>query len=412
MAEKSSMNNALRVLLVADVSAEKVLGGAERMLVEHLRALVDGGHVVTLLTRQPTPDATLRIALGNGVDEHRLPFNGDRGLLGLHQLRQQARLWWQLRSTNFDVVVAEQPFVMSALRAAGCKLPRLQVCHSLACEEYATRHGLDWGLKAHAVTAAMRQLECALYRSADRVLALSCFTCERLRRVIGVSAQQVMIAPAGVSLPRRASEMQRTQWREEFGWRGPVVMTLRNLVPRTGVDLLVQSAAILRHTHPDLRWCVVGDGELREPLHHLCGMLQVEDLITWSGYLNEEEVARRMQAADLFMLPTRALEGFGLVTVEAASHGLPVVATPVDANVEVVAALDANYLAQAATPQALARATAELLAAMPDDLITYRQHIRQQVSEVYSWEKHDNTLLQTVSALGRVAHRREVETGT
>lgn len=393
------MNHSLRLLLVADVSAERVLGGAERMLVEHLRALVAGGYGVTLLTRQPQPDSPLCITLDGGVEEHRLPFDGDRGVAGLVQLRQQAKRWWQQHGIQFDLVVAEQPLVMSALHAAGCKLPRLQVCHSLACEEYATRHGLDWGLKARAAAAAMRQLEGGLYRSANRVMALSCFTRERLRRVVGVAPERIAVAPGGVSLPAVADSVQRTAWRQQLGWQGQVVMTLRNLVPRTGVDLLVQSAAILRYTHPDLRWCVVGDGELGEPLRDLCRLLQVDDRIEWCGYLAEDEVTQRMQAADLFMLPTRALEGFGLVTVEAASHGLPVVATPVDANIEVVPSIDANRLATAATPQALAQATAALLADIPDDLTPYRAKIRQQVIGLYGWKRHDEALLTMTSGL-------------
>jgi len=393
------MNHSLRLLLVADVSAERVLGGAERMLVEHLRSLVDGGYCVTLLTRQPRPDAPLQIMLDGGVNEHRLPFDGDRGLTGLVQLRKQAAKWWQLHSSQFDIVVAEQPFVMSALHAAGCKLPRLQVCHSLACEEYATRHGLDWGLKARLAAEAMRQLEGGLYRSANWVMALSCFTRERLRRVVGVVPERIAVAPGGVSLPALANDEQRSMWRTQFDWQGPVVVTLRNLVPRTGVDLLVQSAAILRHTHPDLRWCVVGDGELGSALRDLCCLLHVDDRIEWCGYLDEEEVAQRMQAADLFMLPTRALEGFGLVTVEAASHGLPVVATPVDANVEVVSAIDANRLATAATPQGLALATTTLLTEIPDNLTPYRHHIRQQVIDLYGWKRHDAALLTIVAGL-------------
>ncbi len=395
------MGDSLRVLLVADVSAERVLGGAERMLVEHLRALVAGGHQVTLLTRQPHPDAAERITLAHGVSEHRLRFDGDRGLSGLRQLREQAKAWWRLRSENFDVVVAEQPFVMSALQAAGCALPRLQVCHSLASEEFATRHGLDWGPKPRLAAAAMRRLEGRVYRSADRVLALSCFTRERLRRVVGVLPRRIVVAPGGVSLPRKVGDDERARWREELGWQGPVVVTLRNLVPRTGVDLLVQCAAILRHSHPTLRWCVIGDGELAAPLCHLCGMLQVTPLIEWCGYLDEAEVARRMAAADLFMLPTRALEGFGLVTIEAASFGLPVVATPVDANVEVVPKIAANRLAEAATPQALAAATAQLLAEIPDDLDGYRRQIRQQVAAAFGWERHDAALLTAVAAVAQ-----------
>ncbi|MDQ6963453.1 MAG: glycosyltransferase family 4 protein, partial [Mariprofundales bacterium] len=249
------------------------------------------------------------------------------------------------------------------------------------------------------ISEAMRQLEGGVYRSARRVLALSCFTRERLRRVVGVAPERIAVVPGGVSLPPLMDSEQRAVVRQQLGWRGAVVVTLRNLVPRTGVDLLVQSAAILRHSHPDLRWCVIGDGELGRPLRDLSALLHVDHLLEWCGYLDEEDVRQRMQAADLFMLPTRSLEGFGLVTVEAASHGLPVVATPVDANIEVVPSIDGNYLAAAATPQALVQATVELLADTPDDLTAYRHHIRQQVVDIYSWERHDAALLQMVAQL-------------
>ncbi|MDQ6951496.1 MAG: glycosyltransferase family 4 protein [Mariprofundales bacterium] len=394
------MKRALRVLLVADVSAQTVRGGAERMLINHVRALREAGFAVTLLTRQPDPDAPLRIEVADGVEEHRLIFSGDRGWQGLRQLSRQAKRWWNLRANAFDVVISEQPFVMWALLGAGCTLPRLQICHSLACEEYATRHGLAWGLRARLVTASMRRLERRIYRSADRVMALSSFTRERLRRVMGVLPEQVVIVPGGVDLSRRAKIATRQQWRQQLGWDGPVVVTLRNLVPRTGVDLLVQTAAILQHTHPDLRWCVMGDGELAEPLRHLCGMLGVEESIEWCGFLEDNEVGKRLQAADLFVLPTRSLEGFGLVTLEANSHGLPVVATPVDANVEVVPQIDGNRLAVAATPQSLAREVAAALQGWPpQDSQHQRQRMRQQVEQRFGWPHHDQALLDSVREL-------------
>ena len=76
-----------RVLMVADVSAESVHGGAERMLHHHLRALVDAGHEVTMLTRQPTPDAEIAIELPQfGIQEFRFPFSGDKRVKGVRAL--------------------------------------------------------------------------------------------------------------------------------------------------------------------------------------------------------------------------------------------------------------------------------------------------------------------------------------
>ena len=385
----------MRVLLVADVSAERVLGGAERMLDRHVRALASA-HEVTVLSRQPRPDASLTVSVAGGVTEHRLPFSGDRGPRGLWELMRGARAWWRAHRGAFDVVVAEQPFAMWALRRAGCDLPRLQVCYAFAYEEYATRHGLDWGWKHRLVGAGMRRVEGALYASARRLFVLSDYTRRRLAEAFPDVTRPVDVAWAGVEARPLASEAARAEARRELGWEGPVVVSLRNLVPRQGLDMLVQAAAILRHDMPELRWCVMGEGPLREGLEWLARQLKVDDIVEFPGFLPEEEVKRRMDAADAFMLPTRALEGFGLVTVEANERGLPVVATPAGANPEVAGASPDNVVAEAISPDALARATRELLMRREDHAARARR-LHAQVRREFDWARHDELLLRAVA---------------
>jgi len=387
----------VRVLLVADVSAEKLLGGAERMLKRHARALA-GMCDLTLLTRQPDPDASLAIELTGGVTEYRLPFSGDRGVAGMRQLMQGAKDWWRQHQDGFDAVVAEQPFVMWALLRAGCDLPRLQVCYAFAFEEYATRHGLDWGFRHRMVGAAMRRLEGKLYASADRLLVLSDYTKHRLAECFPAASCPVDIACGGVDTLAPVDRKTREMARKQLGWQGPVVVTLRNLVPRTGVDMLVQAAVILRHTMPDLRWCVMGEGALMEALKWLAEQLDVADRIEFTGYLPEDEVALRMQAADAFMLPTRSLEGFGLVTVEANAHGLPVVATPVGANPEVAGASSDNILTETTTPDALAEAT-RLLFERHVDHMERAGRLHTHINEHFNWKLHDHALIHAVKSL-------------
>jgi len=388
----------MRILLVADVSAEKVLGGAERMLVHHVRALMHSRHHLAVLTRQPQPDAPLTIDLGHGVTEYRLPFGGDKGPRGLLQLKYEAGIWWRQYGREFDVVVGEQPFVMWALLRAGCRLPRLQVVHSFAYQEYATRHGLDWDLKHRLVTAAMRHLEGGIYRSAQRLLVLSRHMRRELEVCFDIREARVALAPGGVDLPPALSAQKRTALRRELGWQGPVVVTLRNLVPRTGVDMLVQAAAMLRHEWPDVRWCVIGGGALAEPLGWLARQLGVDDIVEFTGYLPEEDVVRRMQAADAFMLPTRSLEGFGLVTIEANACGLPVVATPVGGNIEVASSSPDNRVAAAVSPEALAEAMGDLLAKKVSHAARVKR-LRAHIGEHFSWPGHDNTFLEAVEAV-------------
>jgi len=387
----------VRVLLVADVSAEKLLGGAERMLIQHARALAEIFEL-TVLTRQPAPDAALAIEVAAGVTEYRIPFSGDRGIAGLRQLMRGAKDWWRQHQGEFDVVVAEQPFVMWALLRAGCDLPRLQVCYAFAFEEYATRHGLNWNIRHKMIAAAMRKLEGTLYNHARGLLVLSEYTRQRLAECFQPGANHIEVAYGGVAVPVLASREERDQMRQQLGWQGPVVVTLRNLVPRTGVDMLVQAAAMLRHTMPDLRWCVMGAGVLLEPLKWLAEQLDVADRIEFTGYLPEDEVAKRMQAADAFMLPTRSLEGFGLVTVEANANGLPVVATPAGANPEVAGSIPDNILADAITPEALAEAT-RLSFERHADHIERAGRLHAHINEHFNWQLHDQALIRAVKSL-------------
>ncbi len=389
----------MNILIVSDVSAERVLGGAERMLTHHLRALHDAGHRVTLLTRQPEEDAPLEITVCRCIREYRLPYDGHRGWQGLKQLRGEARKWWARHGGSFDAVVAEQPFTMWALMRAGCALPRLQVCYSFAFEEYLTRHAGRWNLRDRFAAICMRHLEGGIYRSADALLVLSRYTQQRMQEVFGLGHDKVTVTPGGVDLPR-SPDLSRKEMRQQLGWHGPVVVTLRNLVPRTGVDLLVAAAGVLKDELPELRWCVIGQGALMETLQAQAEGLGVTERVEFTGYLSEEEVKRRLFAADVFMLPTRDLEGFGLVTLEANACGLPVVATPVTANREVVPSLPYNRLADAVSAEALAAAVRVMLREYQGDE-SLRQILRSAVEEKYAWHLHDAVFVRAVEALRR-----------
>jgi len=388
----------LRVLLVADVSAAFLHGGAERMLHHHIRALVAAGMKVTVLTRQSKKDDELVHKLSNGVVEHRLRFNGDKGWKGLLQLRKEAAAWWHTHKT-FDVILGEQPFVMWAMLQAGCHLPRVQVCHSFAFEEYATRHGLDWNIKHRVIAGAMQRLEAKVYQSAVSCVVLSAFMQRRLMDFFELNQDRVLIAAGGIESFDLKWE-KRAQLREEV-WgekaKAPVLVTLRNLVPRTGVDLLIQAAAIVHVDRPDVRWQVIGTGDLLEGLKILRDSLGMHDVVRFAGFLVEKKVQERLWTADAFVLPTRSLEGFGLVTLEANAHGLPVIATPVGANVDVVAWHALNHVADNVSPEALAKSVLAYLEAMP--ILQQREMLAEETPKYFAWETHDEILVSVIQSV-------------
>jgi len=365
------------------------------MLVRHLKMLLRAGWQPIVITRQPHPDAPLRIEPIKGVIEHRLRWSGDRGLKGLWQLVQEAKRWLAIHAGAAGVAIAEQPFVLWAFRRAGLDLPYLYCCYSFAHEEFLTRHGLATPLAARLVARAMRRIEKRVYREADELLVLSEYTKHRLREVFGI--EDAIVAPGGAKPPPLEMLHRRCEIRRELGWgEAPVLLTIRNLVPRTGVDLLVQAFAWLRRKHPELRLVVAGDGAYKEALMQLADALGQREAIEFVGFVSEETALRMRIAADLFVLPTRALEGFGLVTAEANVCGCPVVATPAGANEEVAGRIAENIVAARIDPDSLADAIEEGLRRLPSD--DARLELARRAATVFSWQRHEKAFL---SALDR-----------
>jgi glycosyltransferase involved in cell wall biosynthesis len=89
-------------------------------------------------------------------------------------------------------------------------------------------------------------------------------------------------------------------------------------------------------------------------LERLVRDLDLKHAVTLAGFLPEEQLADYYRAADLFVLPTASLEGFGLVTVDALACGTPVLGTPVGATAEILEPLDARLLTAGTESQDLA----------------------------------------------------------
>jgi glycosyltransferase involved in cell wall biosynthesis len=110
------------------------------------------------------------------------------------------------------------------------------------------------------------------------------------------------------------------------------VGTLRRLVPRQGVDVLVQ--AWREHGLGERAELVVG-GSGNE-LSRLQDIARGDESITFLGRVSDEALAGFYQSCDVFVLPTTSGEGFGLVAAEALACGVPVVATDEGGAKEVV----------------------------------------------------------------------------
>lgn len=192
-------------------------------------------------------------------------------------------------------------------------------------------------LKRIAGVPVVRQLERKGLRRAQLVHVMSRFTLGCLRdEHPGLDLSKVVVIPwwaDGVPLSE-----DRAHLRRHLGWpeERRIAFTLRRLTARMGIEDLVEAAALLP-PKANLLTVIGGDGPARTALQARVEQLGIGDRVWFTGRMSEEDVRRAYAAADLFVLPTRMLEGFGLPVIEALSAGCPVIGSTAGAIPEVLA---------------------------------------------------------------------------
>ncbi len=205
-----------------------------------------------------------------------------------------------------------------------------------------------------------RVVERVVYRRADRVVVLSAAFKQLLVERYRVQPWNVEVIRPAVDLDRfRPAEAR--QDRTELGLpdEDPVVVAVRRLVPRMGLDMLIRAWSSLdRGT-----LVIVGHGPERERLGALARDLGIGERVRFSGPVSEARLVQYYRAADLCVLPSLALEGFGLVVLEALACGTPVMASDAGGLPEALAGLRGDLV----VPQGDEGALASRLGRVLDD---------------------------------------------
>jgi glycosyltransferase involved in cell wall biosynthesis len=162
-----------------------------------------------------------------------------------------------------------------------------------------------------------------------------------------------------------------------------------------GLENLLIAFQQLEKDTSDVQLIIGGTGPLEEELIALARELGIERKVHFVGFISEDRLPLYYQMADLFVLATKELEGFGLVTLEAMACGLPVVGTPVGGTKEILARFDSKFLFQNSTPEAIAKLVLEKYHQIknnPQDWASLCSQSRQFVETNYSWEENLNSL--------------------
>jgi glycosyltransferase involved in cell wall biosynthesis len=221
-------------------------------------------------------------------------------------------------------------------------------------------------------------------KEADKIIVVSNAT-KNYVLSLGADPEKIEVLHNGVDLDRfKPLPEVKGEMRKKLGVAEDacVVLTVRRLVYKNGIDTLLDSAEIAVKKNPNLVFVAVGKGPDFEEVQKRIVQLGMQRNFKLTGFVSDEDLPVYYNVADLFALPSKSGEGLPLVALEAMACGLPLIATNVGGTSEV---LNENYgkLVPPNSPDALAEA---ILYFSLKDLVALKKGLRTMMEQKYSWD--------------------------
>ena len=222
-------------------------------------------------------------------------------------------------------------------------------------------HG-PWSAEARAEGSSLpvrwtkRCIEQILYRRPAAFVVLSQAFGDALARTYLVPEERIFVIPGGVDVARFETDLDRKAARLALGLDAnrPIAVTVRRLVRRVGIEGLVDGMTEVAVKIPDILLLIAGTGPLESEIKEQIEQRGLAKHVHLVGNISDDILPLLYRAADVSIVPSIALEGFGLTTVESLACGTPVLVTPVGGLPEVVRGLSSNLVLSGKEPGNLA----------------------------------------------------------
>jgi glycosyltransferase involved in cell wall biosynthesis len=214
------------------------------------------------------------------------------------------------------------------------------------------------------------RMESAVYARASRIITLSHAFASLLAQTYGIPPARIKIVPGSVDLTRFAPTQSKAEARAALGWPEgrPILLAVRRLVRRMGLDRLIAAMPQIRGKIHGALLIIAGRGAEEASLKALAASCGVADMVRFAGFIPEADLPTAYRAADINVVPSRALEGFGLTAAESLAAGTPSIVSPIGGLPEIVASLSNKLVFGTTEPADIAAGLiAALRGAAPDE---------------------------------------------
>ena len=221
------------------------------------------------------------------------------------------------------------------------------------------------GESSHAVYFK-QTIERVTYATARRFIVLSKAFRDVLVTRYRIREDRIDIVPGGVQADAFKTGLSRAEARERLGWPKDriILLTVRRLARRMGLENFIEAIGQLREKEPAILAVLAGTGPLVGELAALVERKNLQEHVRLVGFVPDADLPVAYRAADASVVPSIALEGFGLIVLESLAAGTPAIVTPVGGLPEAVSALSKDLILDGSSPAQIADGLAARLAAL------------------------------------------------
>jgi glycosyltransferase involved in cell wall biosynthesis len=268
---------------------------------------------------------------------------------------------------------------------------------------FARTHDIRLALIIHGVEAwkpTKHRVANQLASKVDSLISVSRFSAARFASWSGFPADRAFVLPNCVDLDRFKPQPRDPVLVKRYGLGSSrVIMTtgrLESLERYKGFDEVIAAMPSLLARFPTLKYLIVGDGSDRARLEALTQRMGISDHVIFTGRIPESEKVAHYNLADVYVMPS-AGEGFGIVLIEAAACGVPVIGSLADGSQEALLGGHLGRLVDPSDCDALVRAVADAL----EGPSSGRNPLLEQFSERRFQERVASWLEEQAGASGR-----------
>jgi len=379
------------------------VGGAWGLTHEVNKRLAARGWEVHLITCKPSDELPDEEVI-EGVHFHRIRHRDSKNIFSLWRAIKR-RIYEISGRTSISLVHIHNPLVgfLALLHPLLKRVPKVTHFHSSWLDEerinrQAQKPASQWAkiifsLKLACVLRAIRFMEGRSFQSSRSIIFLSEYSRGHFLKIYRKKKARLRVIPGGVDVNtffplKPDQDLSALRRQLQLPTEKPILLTVRRLEGRMGLENLIVAVGQMVRRCPNLDFLMVlgGKGSLEKKLKALIEQNDLKDKVRLVGMIPRDVLPSYYRSADVFILPTLSIEGFGLVTIEALATGLPVLGTPVGGTIEILNGVDESLLFPGTTAEAISLRIEKYLK-NPKPFEALKSRCQERAVAHYSWDR-------------------------